>query len=64
MPVNHGERNRRSHVRLPWNQTLDQLRQVFNDTEAEVLWLIVGAGGSRVSAQRKDQARPVAHLPG
>jgi len=21
----------------------DQLRQVFNDTEAEVLWLIVGA---------------------
>ena len=43
----------------------DQLRQVFNDTDAEVLWLIVGAPEElEFLPRRKDQARPVAHLSG
>jgi hypothetical protein len=43
----------------------DQLRQVFNDTDAEVLWLIVGAP-EETEFLRKDQARHVTrliHLP-
>lgn len=34
----------------------DQLRQVFNDTDAEVLWLIIGAP--------EELDRPLADLPG
>jgi mannose-6-phosphate isomerase-like protein (cupin superfamily) len=42
----------------------DQLRQVFNDTNAQVLWLIIGAPEETgIPVRRKDQARPVAHLP-
>ena len=42
-----------------------QLRQVFNDTDAEVLWLIVGAPEETgVSARLKGQTGYVAHLPG
>ena len=39
------------------------LRQVLNDTDAEMFWLIVGAGTTGIPARRKDQARHVAHLP-
>jgi len=31
----------------------DQLRQVFNDTDGEVLWLIVGGRRKRISARAK-----------
>ena len=43
----------------------DQLRQVFNDTDAEVVWLIVGAPEElEFLPGAKDQARHVAYLPG
>jgi len=43
----------------------DQLRQVFNDTDAEVLWFIIRrAGGTGISARLKIADGPLAHLPG
>ena len=43
----------------------DQLRQVFNDTAVEVLWLIVGGPEElEFLARGKDQARHVSYLPG
>ncbi len=42
-----------------------RLRQVFNDTDAEVALADRGrAGGDGIFARCKDQARHVAHLPG
>lgn len=34
----------------------DQLRQVFNDNDAEARWLIIGAPENGIPARRKDQA--------
>jgi mannose-6-phosphate isomerase-like protein (cupin superfamily) len=43
----------------------DQLRQVFNDTDIDVLWLIMGAPEELgVSARGENSARSFADLPG